>query len=112
MEFYDSITATVAVNRKFMIVTNKFITILWLVAIATFNTWIVTTDTDTQVSLSNLLLVSGIILLIAIQAQSPMRGHITFASVSAMSILLTMIGYQVFQTINKNYPNEANTQAI
>lgn len=46
MEFFDSITATVTVNRKYMVETNKLKGILWLVGIGTFNTWMITTDTD------------------------------------------------------------------
>jgi hypothetical protein len=46
MEFFDNITAAVAINRKYMIVTTKFTTILWLVGMGTFNTWLVTDDTD------------------------------------------------------------------
>jgi len=41
-----------------------------------------------------------------------MRGHSTFASVAAMLILLSMIGYQVFLTINKLYPSIDNTPEI
>lgn len=46
MEFYDNITANVAINRKHMIVTNKFTTIMWLAGIGTYNTWMITSDTD------------------------------------------------------------------
>jgi hypothetical protein len=46
MEFYDNITANVSINRKYMIVTNKFTTIMWLAGLGTFNTWLVTSDID------------------------------------------------------------------
>jgi hypothetical protein len=46
MEFYDNITANVSINRKYMIVTTKFTTLIWLTGIGTFNTWMITSDTD------------------------------------------------------------------
>jgi len=46
MEFYDNITAVVAINRKHMIVTNKLVFILWLTGIGTFNTWMLTSETE------------------------------------------------------------------